>query len=91
MAANLSIDLWSRSDDQRSIRQALDWLVPFVTGERKWTYPQMLRFRPEKLAPLLRRAAIIYREPAYEKTLERLPRVGSERWQLLYPKIPGVR
>jgi len=89
IAAKLSIDLWSaRSDDQRSIRQALDWLVPFATGERKWTYAQITRFQPEKLAPLLRRAAIVYRDPAYERVIGSLKTsTGNERWQLLYPKM----
>jgi hypothetical protein len=92
IAANLNIDLWNhRTDDGRSIRRALDWLVPFATAERKWTYPQITRFQPEKLAPLLRRAAIAYREPAYEKSIKMLPRVGDERWELLYPKITDVR
>jgi hypothetical protein len=89
IAAKLNIDLWSaHSDDRRSIRRALDWLVPFATGERKWSYPQIARFQPEKLAPLLRRAAIVYREPAYERVIEKIKKVtGNERWQLLYPKI----
>jgi len=90
IAANLNIDLWNhRTDDGRTIRRALDWLVPFTTGEKKWTYSQITRFQPEKLAPLLRRAAIAYREPAYEKAIERLPRVADERWELLYPKKHG--
>jgi len=89
IAAKLSIDLWSaRGDDQRSIRRALDWLVPFATGERKWTYPQITRFQPEKLAPLLRRAAIVYRDASYEQTILKLNAVrGDERWKLLYPKM----
>jgi hypothetical protein len=89
IAGKLSIDLWSpRSDDQRSIRRALDWLVPFATGERKWTYAQITRFQPEKLAPLLRRAGIVYRDPAYERVIGSLKTsTGNERWQLLYPKM----
>jgi hypothetical protein len=89
IAGKLSIDLWSpRSDDQRSIRRALDWLVPFATGERKWTYPQITRFQPEKLAPLPRRAGIVYRDPAYERVIGSLKTsTGNERWQLLYPKM----
>ncbi|HEX7231361.1 MAG TPA: alginate lyase family protein, partial [Candidatus Binatia bacterium] len=71
IAANLNIDLWNyRPDHGRGIRRALDWLVPFATSKRAWTYPQITRFQPEKLAPLLRRAAIAYREAAYEKAIE---------------------
>ena len=92
IAETLDIDLWNyQTRDGRSIRKALDWLVPFATSKREWTYQQITRFQPEKLAPLLRRAAIAYREAAYEKAIETLTRVGNERWELLYPKITDGR
>jgi len=89
IAEKLGIDVWNyQSDKQVSIRRALDWLVPFATGERAWTYPQITRFQPEKLAPLLRRAAIVYRDPAYETVIGKLKTsTGYERWRLLYPKM----
>jgi len=86
MASKLGIDLWSyESPDKRGIRKALDWLVPYATGEKKWNYRQISGLQPEKLAPLLRRGAVRYREPAYEKTIGKLP-TGTEydRWRLLY-------
>jgi len=88
MASKLGIDLWSyKTPDKRGIRKALDWLVPYATGEKKWTYQQISGFQPEKLAPLLRRAAVRYREPNYERTIDKLPKItGDERWQLLFPK-----
>ena len=90
IADKLGIDLWNYdSPDKRSIRKALDWLMPFATGERKWPYRQISGLPPEKLAPLLRHAARRYREPAYEKTIAKLPKLtGDERWQLLNPKMP---
>ncbi|HMA82575.1 MAG TPA: alginate lyase family protein, partial [Candidatus Binatia bacterium] len=89
----LGIDLWDyRSTDQRGIRKALDWLAPFAAGERTWSYKQLLRFQPEKLAPLLRRAALRYREPAYEKMLIKLPNLKrDERWQLLFATVPASK
>jgi hypothetical protein len=88
MASQLGIDLWNyETPDKRSIRKALDWLVPYATGEKKWNYRQISGLQPEKLAPLLRRAAVRYREPAYERAIDKLPKVtGDERWQLLFPK-----
>ena len=86
MASKLGIDLWSyESPDKRGIRKALDWLVPYATGEKKGNYRQISGLQPEKLAPLLRRGAVRYREPAYEKTIGKLP-TGTEydRWRLLY-------
>lgn len=93
MARQLGIDLWSyETPDKRGIRKALDWLVPYATAEKKWNYRQISGLQPEKLAPLLRRAAVRYREPAYEKTIGKLPKItGDERWQLLYPKLSTER
>ena len=90
IAHKQGIDLWNyESPDKRSIRKALDWLVPFATGEKQWPYRQISGVQPEKLAPLLRHAALRYRDPAYEKAISKLPKLtGDERWQLLYPKLP---
>lgn len=93
MASRLGIDLWSyESPDKRSMRKALDWLVPYATSEKQWNYRQISGLRPEKLAPLLSRAAIRYREPAYEKTIAKLPK-GSEAegWRLLYPAAAATQ
>jgi len=85
----LGIDLWKfESPDNRSIRKALDWLLPFVTGEKKWNYKQISVFEPTKLAPLLRQAALRLNEPAYEKTIYKLTKItGDERWLLLLPEL----
>jgi hypothetical protein len=93
IADNLGIDLWRyETPDRRGIRRALDWLVPFAIGEKKWSYREIIGHQPEKLAPLLRRAAFRYREPSYEKAIGRLPKIPSdERWQLLYPKTSAVK
>jgi hypothetical protein len=87
-ADKVGIDLWNyETNDKRSIRKALDWLIPFAAGEKKWTYKEISPFEPQKLAPLLRRAAIVYREPAYDEAIAKLPKpTGDERWQLFYPR-----
>jgi hypothetical protein len=88
IADKLGIDLWNyESPDTRNIRKALDWLVPFATGQKKWPFQQLSGLQPEKLAPLLRHAALRYRDPACEKVITKLPKLtGDERWQLLFPK-----
>ncbi len=93
IADRLGIDLWNyQSTDQRSIRKALDWLASYAAGERTWTYKQLSPIQPEKLAPLLRRATLRYREPAYEKALLKLPNLKrDERWQLLHATIPPAK
>jgi alginate lyase len=89
IADKVGIDLWNyRTTDRRSIRQALDWLIPFATGERKWSYKQISMFEPVKLAPLIRRAANQYHDPAYEQAIIKLGKnTADERWQLLYPRM----
>jgi hypothetical protein len=92
IADKVGIDMWKSETTNRSIRKAIDWLIPFATGEKKWPYKEIAAFEPQKLAPLLRIAAIRYREPAYEYAIARLPKItGDERWQLLYPKFATTR
>jgi Alginate lyase len=89
----IGIDLWSyQSADQRGIRTALDWLLPFACGEKTWTEKQLAPFQPEKLAPLLRRAAQRYHEPPYEKALAKIPNLRrDERWRLLFADAPSPK
>jgi hypothetical protein len=87
IADKLGFDLWNyETNDKRGIRKAVDWLIPFATGEKQWAHKQISELHRETLAPLLRRAATRYREPRYEKALDNLANnAGDERWQLLNP------
>ena len=89
MAEKIGIDLWNFEANNRSMRRALDWLIPFAIGDKKWPYKESSALEAHKLGPRLRIAALRYREPVYEQTLSKLSKItGDERWQLLYPKIP---
>jgi hypothetical protein len=83
----VGVDLWHfETKDGRGLRKALDWLVPYATGAERWPYEQITPLRGASLAPLLRRAAVAYREERYEKVLEKLPdRGGLGTSGLLYP------
>jgi len=87
LGTNLDLDLWNfETPDKRGVRKALDWLLPFATGAKKWNYGQ-IALKPEKLAPLLRQAAIRYHEPLYESAINELSGVkADDRMQLLYCK-----
>ncbi len=93
IAEKLGIDLWKfESPEKRGIRSAIDWLLPYAIGEKKWNYQQISPFEPAKLAPLLRQAALRFNEAAYEKTISRLTKItGDEVWQLLFPKYTGLK
>ena len=89
----LGIDLWKfESPNKRSIQRAMDWLVPYAAGERKWNYKQISVFEPMKLAPLLRQAALRFNQPAYENMISKLAKIsGNERWQLILPKSIDIK
>src|SRR5262249_38697217 len=88
IADKLGMDLWSyAAPDKRGMRKALNWLLPFAFGEKKWSYQQISAGKQEKPAPFLRRAALQYREISYENALSKLPGVvPDQRFNLLYPK-----
>ncbi len=91
LADKIGIDIWAfQSPDGRSIRKALEWLIPYAVGEQKWTDAQMSDFERQRLSLLLRRAAIRSRNPVYEAAIKRLPEVSpNNREHLLYPKTAG--
>jgi hypothetical protein len=60
------IDFWRYpSSGHPAIRQALDWLVPYVTGDQKWPYQQIDAVNRAELIPCLLRAAAHYNDPHY--------------------------
>ena len=61
LGEGVNVDLWDfQTADGRSIRKALDYLIPFALEGKKWTYPQIGEWPPQSLYPLLRLAAIKY-------------------------------
>jgi len=88
LAEHVGVDLWhfETEGDGRSIRGALDWLIPYAVENKKWPAKQIKRLRPSKFFPLLRRAAAAYREPRYEMMISRLPGVDpADRIHLFWP------
>ena len=60
------VDLWKyQSADGRSIRKALDYLSPFAKDPATWQTKQIVKLRPDRLAPLLGLAAVKYGERKY--------------------------
>jgi hypothetical protein len=69
----VGVDLWHFvTPDGRSLRTALDYLIPFARGDRRWPYQQVTPFRPQALSWLLRRAAKAWSEPRYEALAQQL-------------------
>jgi hypothetical protein len=93
LGENVGIDLWNyTTSDGRSIRRALDYLVPFALSEQKWSYQQLGEWPPEMLFPLLRRAAIKYKDQEYQALAARVPSLKTtDRELLLFPNLTEAR
>ena len=62
LGERVGVDLWNyQTPDGRSIRKALEFLVPFARGEKKWPYQQLGEWQPQILFPLIDRAAPHYK------------------------------
>ena len=87
LGERVGVDLWNyRTADGRSIRRALDYLMPLALGEKKWPHQQLGEWSPQNLFPVMRRAASKYRDEQYRRALAKLPEVGlSDRSRLLGP------
>jgi len=85
LGENVDVDLWNyQTKDGRSIRRALDYLYPFAVGDQKWTYPQLGGFDGSSLFPLLRRAAMHYRDEKFKAVQSKVPKLEpSDREHLL--------
>ncbi len=81
------VDLWNfETPDGRSIRKALDFMVPYLEDPAKeWPYQQIVAPPRADLAVVLRQAANAYREPAYERLAATLIDLPKARFQLLCP------
>ena len=78
LGESVGVDLWNyKTVDGRSIKRAFDYLLPFALGE-KWPYQQLGEWPPEMLFPLLRRAAVKYRDEHYKTVLAKTPPVDAE-------------
>ena len=89
LGENLDVDLWNyQTRDGRSIRTALNFLIPFAFSEKKWPYQQLGEWPPQMLFSLLRRAANQYTDPQILAAASKLPVVEpTDRQNLLL----GVR
>jgi hypothetical protein len=85
LGERVGVDLWNyRTADGRSIRQGIEYLLPFATGERRWPHEQITDFRPSALHPVLRRAAIGLNEPRYRELAQKIGG-GTRRLELTLP------
>lgn len=87
LGQRVGVDLWNfQTADGRSIRRALDFLVPIAIGQAKWEYQELEGVKPELLFPLMRRAAKLYQDKPYQTSMSKVPEVDpADRSRLLGP------
>lgn len=83
LGEHVEVDLWHfHTADGRSIEQALNWLAPFVLGEKEWSHKQIATFKTKDAAIHFRRALPRLDKPNYREAASRLDNPVS---QLLWP------
>jgi hypothetical protein len=86
LGQRVGVDLWNyQTRDGRSIRKALDFLAPIAIGQKKWDYQEIEGgVKPEILFPVMRRAALVYRDKSFQTVMSKVPEVNpSDRSRLL--------
>jgi hypothetical protein len=94
MGEKIGIDLWHyESSDGRGIRKALDFLASYADPKNKWSYKQIVSFKPAALFSLLRRGTIAYDDGKYETLTKKIPPkdIIADRTKLLWPYYCSLR
>jgi hypothetical protein len=88
LAERAGEDLWHfETPDGRSIRRALDYLLPFALREKKWPTEEIRGFEPALLHDCFRTAARIYGDRTYREAARALVPDDKQnaRSVVLYP------
>ena len=73
LGEHVDIDLWHyQTSDGRNIQQAVDFLLPFATGEKPWSFQQLGGWSPGGFAGIVRQAAAKYPDEKYTVALAKL-------------------
>lgn len=66
LGERVKVDLWHYATaDGRSIRKAVDWLLPFAADEKQWNHEQIVERKTTGIAPLLMKAAEVWSVDQY--------------------------
>jgi hypothetical protein len=73
LGEHIGVDLWHfETADGRSIRRALDYVLPFAAGDKKWEHQQITEFKAQEIVPRLLEAAAKLGDSKYEKAAQKL-------------------
>jgi Alginate lyase len=73
LGESAGVDLWNfQTRDGRSILKALDFLLPYATGARRWPYKQIATFQGAEIVPVLLIATEKYRTARYREAAAKI-------------------
>lgn len=86
LGEHAGIDLWHyRSAEGAGIRAALDFLLPYIEQpDKPWPYERGKKQRRMLDARLLRQAFVVYGDPRYRDTLQKLAGAAASRDALFF-------
>jgi hypothetical protein len=74
LGERVGVDLWHyETKDGRSIRKALDYLLPYITADKSWDYKQISEVKMSDMYPLLLDAARVYQDKKYSDAASKIP------------------
>jgi hypothetical protein len=86
LGERMGVDLWHyQTEDGRSTRKALDWLMPYLADAKPWPYQQIEPFDPGHACILLLYAAEKYHDPKYSDLARKL---AGENLKIIMPLFP---
>lgn len=84
LGEHVGVDLWRyETGDGRSLRKALDYLLPYAFEEKKWPFQQIGGWSAAEFFPPLRQAALKYNDPGYQAYVLKAPRAKAANRSLL--------
>jgi hypothetical protein len=72
IAENVGLDVWNyKNEEGRGIKTAFDYLVPFISGKKKWEFKQIKNYEANKDIPLFIKSYSVYKDEHYKKLVEK--------------------
>jgi hypothetical protein len=71
LAESVKVDLWNFETDGKGLKKAVDWLNPYVKGDKKWTYQQIKTPENENVFKIYALAVRRYKSKEYNDLLNK--------------------
>ena len=73
LAENANVSLWNQQiSEGKNMKQALDWIVPYLKNEKIWEYEQIQKIGFGETIKILKYASIKYSNPEYEALAKKI-------------------